>query len=132
MGVSRPTFTRIYAAALQKIAVAFVEGRQISIEGGKVYFDSDWYQCLECECYFNNPEKELKIKNCPLCGSQRIESFDFRGIQGEETKLFDDYCYCPHCGFEQKHQYGTPCSQNVCPKCQGYMKRKTVPYCGSI
>jgi len=35
MGVSRPTFTRIYASALQKIAVAFVEGRQITIEGGK-------------------------------------------------------------------------------------------------
>lgn len=29
MGVSRPTFTRIYASALQKIAAAFVEGRQI-------------------------------------------------------------------------------------------------------
>jgi len=75
MGVSRPTFTRIYASALQKIAKAFVEGRQISIEGGKVYFDSDWYHCDECDCYFNNPEKEKEIKNCPLCGNQGIAPF---------------------------------------------------------
>ena len=59
MGISRPTFTRIYSAARQKIAKAFVEGRQISIEGGKVYYDSDWYNCNKCGCDFNNPEKEV-------------------------------------------------------------------------
>jgi Zn finger protein HypA/HybF involved in hydrogenase expression len=72
MGVSRPTFTRIYASALRKIAKAFVEGKQISIEGGKVYFDSDWFQCVTCKCYFNNPEKEEKPETCPLCGSANI------------------------------------------------------------
>lgn len=77
MGVSRPTFTRIYASALQKIAIAFVEGKQISIEGGKVYFDSDWYQCSGCGCNFNNPEREKAIEKCPLCGSNQIISFDF-------------------------------------------------------
>ena len=41
MGISRPTFTRIYSSTRRKIAQAFVEGRQISIEGGNVYFDSD-------------------------------------------------------------------------------------------
>ena len=61
MDVSRPTFTRIYAAALQKLAVAFVEGRQIAIEGGKVYFDSDWHECNSCECYFSHPLKLLPI-----------------------------------------------------------------------
>jgi uncharacterized protein len=76
MGVSRPTFTRIYAMARQKIALAIVEGRQISIEGGKVYFDSDWYHCRECSCFFNHPDKESKIENCPLCGSTLIESYD--------------------------------------------------------
>jgi len=76
MGVSRPTFTRIYASALQNMAKALVEGRQLSIEGGKVYFDSDWYECEQCHCNFNNPEKENEIKNCPLCGSNRIKRFD--------------------------------------------------------
>ena len=72
MSVSRPTYTRIYAAARQKVAKAFVEGRQIAINGGKVYFDSDWYHCATCRCFFNNPEKEIAVESCPLCGSQQI------------------------------------------------------------
>jgi len=76
MGVSRPTFTRIYAAALQKIARAFVEGRRLSIKGGKVYFDSDWFYCHSCKCYFNNPDKDKKLEQCPLCGKSDFVPFD--------------------------------------------------------
>lgn len=72
MGVSRPTFTRVYASALQKIAKGFVEGRPMAIEGGKVYFDSDWYSCTSCHCYFTNPDKENGITGCPLCGDGQI------------------------------------------------------------
>jgi predicted DNA-binding protein (UPF0251 family) len=75
MHVSRPTFTRVYATARQKIAKAFVEGRPISIEGGKVYFDSDWYHCQSCHCYFNNPEMDKKIEACPLCGSDSFANY---------------------------------------------------------
>lgn len=73
MSVSRPTFTRIYASALQKVAKAFVEGRQITIKGGKVYFDSDWYHCNRCKRYFNSPEKGKAIENCSICGSQQFK-----------------------------------------------------------
>ena len=59
MGISRPTFTRIYSSTRRKIAQSFVEGRQITLEGGKVYYDSDWYHCNKCGCDFNNPEKEV-------------------------------------------------------------------------
>jgi len=76
MGVSRPTFTRIYASARQKIAKAFVEGKTITIDGGKVYFDSDWYHCQSCGCHFNNPEKDIKVEACPLCGSSSFGSFE--------------------------------------------------------
>ncbi len=69
MEVSRPTLTRIYANARFKIAEAFVKGLQIVIEGGKVYFDSQWFSCNTCGCYFNNPDKQSEIKNCPLCKS---------------------------------------------------------------
>lgn len=72
MHVSRPTFTRIYAEARQKIAKAFVEGRQILIEGGKFYYDSDWFSCSNCGCHFNNPDKEKPVENCPLCGSRNV------------------------------------------------------------
>ena len=85
MGVSRPTFTRIYAAARQKIARAFVEGRQITIEGGKVYFDSTWYHCANCNCDFNNPEKEKEVECCPLCSSTNVAGFDF-GVGPESAE----------------------------------------------
>ena len=133
MGVSRPTFTRIYASALHKIAKAFVEGRQISIEGGKVYFDSDWYHCKKCGCYFNNPEKEKPVANCSLCGSQRVDKFDYDNTYEDITdKHCEDLCTCPNCGFEQKHQYGQPCSKQICPQCQSLMKRKGSPNCKKI
>lgn len=75
MCVSRPTFTRIYASARQKIARAFVEGRQIIIEGGKVYFDSSWHTCTGCNCYFNVPGKEEAGVKCPLCGSTSTDIY---------------------------------------------------------
>lgn len=95
MGVSRPTFTRIYASALRKIAAAFVEGRAISIEGGKVYFDSEWYHCADCGCYFNHPEKNIELQNCPLCKSLNFhscmgntEDSDIHDIGNEEVICF--------------------------------------------
>jgi len=89
MCVSRPTLTRIYASALQKIARAFVEGRQIVIEGGKVYFDSDWYHCIACECYFDMPEKDATVECCPLCGSSQVEGYEISNtIDGRVLKTF--------------------------------------------
>ena len=42
MDVSRPTLTRIYEEARNKVATAFVEGRDIIFKGGDVYFDKNW------------------------------------------------------------------------------------------
>jgi predicted DNA-binding protein (UPF0251 family) len=74
MAVSRPTLTRIYSRARRKIAEAFVMGKQIIIEGGKIYFDSDWFSCKECGCFFNNSEKLREIKECPLCKSINLSA----------------------------------------------------------
>lgn len=124
MDVSRPTFTRIYAAALRKLAVAFVEGRQIAIVGGKVYFDSNWHQCNACECYFSHPHKHLPIEECPLCGSKDISDFDMPDDAAEG--VFDqDQCLCSNCQFEQAHKPGRPCKEEVCPQCGSFMKRKS-------
>lgn len=73
MEVSRPTFTRIYENARRKIAQAFVSGKSIVFEGGKVFFDSEWFLCISCGCWFNNPAKEIQINECTLCGSSEIE-----------------------------------------------------------
>ena len=76
MNVSRPTLTRIYARARLKIAEAFVMGKQIIIEGGKIYFDSEWFLCGKCGAIFNNPAKQTEIKECPLCRSSNLRSYD--------------------------------------------------------
>ncbi|BDX39423.1 hypothetical protein CYCD_27780 [Tenuifilaceae bacterium CYCD] len=125
MNVSRPTYTRIYGSARQKIAKAFVEGRQVTIEGGKVYFDSDWYHCKECSCFFNNPEKDKLIEHCPLCGSNQVAEYDYdNSHEEEEIRDCNAICICPSCGFEQEHKNGIPCNCEICSKCGGRMKRK--------
>ncbi len=125
MGVSRPTFTRIYAAARRKVAKAFVEGSQISIEGGKVYFDSDWYHCQACSCYFNNPEKDKPIAACPLCHSNQIDNYEpERDLDDYNERRCRDSCICLDCGYEVVHEYGNPCSEQRCEECQGPMVRK--------
>lgn len=133
MNVSRPTYTRIYASARQKIAKALVEGRQITIDGGKVYFDSDWYHCKKCKCFFNNPEKEKTIESCPLCGSIEVKEYDYDCTTEDElNKNCEDYCVCPSCGYEQGHQYGKPCSKQICPDCGAFMKRNGSPNCRNL
>lgn len=72
MEISRSTFARIYENARRKIALAFVEGRPIVFEGGKVYFDSSWYECKSCKCLFNHLEKQNPVGGCSLCGSKKI------------------------------------------------------------
>jgi predicted DNA-binding protein (UPF0251 family) len=72
MEISRPTFTRIYESARRKVANAFVSGRPIIFEGGKVFFDSDWFKCNSCNCWFSNPAKSEKVDSCALCGSTTI------------------------------------------------------------
>ena len=85
MAVSRPTLTRIYARARQKVAEAMVLGRQIVIEGGKVYYDSEWFACNRCGCYFNQPDKEQSEERCALCGSTDISVYE-EGFGDEEEQ----------------------------------------------
>lgn len=72
MNVSRPTFARIYDEARRKVALAFVMGAPLLFEGGKVYYDSDWYDCRSCGCRFNRVDKSREPVKCGLCGSVEI------------------------------------------------------------
>ena len=75
MHVSRPTLTRIYQRARKKVAQAFIEGRTIKFEGGKVHYETEWYQCTQCKTVFNIPENgtaENKEMACPLCASEAL------------------------------------------------------------
>ena len=124
MGISRPTYARIYESARRKVAQAFVQGKIIVFEGGKVYFDSEWYSCNNCGCWFNHPEKEKVMKNCTLCGSADIEQYN-EGTRQGNTK---DICICPKCGTEKAHSPGTPCQNEICSVCNCQMVRKGAPH----
>lgn len=75
MGVSRPTFARIYETARRKIAQALVETREIIAVFGNAVLDKNWYLCNSCKVRFTIPETALKT-SCPLCKSNKIESIN--------------------------------------------------------
>ena len=124
MGISRPTYARIYESARRKVAQAFVEGKAIVFEGGKVYFDSEWYACKSCGCWFNHTEKGEEIKSCTLCGSSKIEQYHEFAKQNA-TKIS---CICPKCGEKKIHLPHTSCKNEICPKCNTQMVRNITPH----
>lgn len=72
MGVSRPTFARIYESARRKIAKAFVETNEIKTVYGNAWMDKNWFVCNGCYVRFTIP-KTIKKHNCPICSSGNIE-----------------------------------------------------------
>ena len=73
MGVSRATFARIYESARRKIALAFVETKEIRTVYGNTQMDESWFLCNACHARFTLP-KTLKQDICPMCSSSQIES----------------------------------------------------------
>jgi predicted DNA-binding protein (UPF0251 family) len=72
MGVSRPTFARIYKSARRKIAMALVKAKEIRAIYGNAYLDKNWFMCVECNARFTIPEVIIE-KNCPVCKSYKVE-----------------------------------------------------------
>ncbi|HNX78585.1 MAG TPA: DUF134 domain-containing protein [Prolixibacteraceae bacterium] len=74
MNVSRPTFTRIYNKALQKIAMAFTEGKAILISGGNIEFDKEWFRCRRCFRLIEGMENHIKCDGCNRYGPDELVS----------------------------------------------------------
>ena len=72
MGVSRPTFARIYESARRKIAQALVESKEIRSVYGNAFIDKNWFVCDDCYVRFTIPHRH-KQRHCPMCRSERIE-----------------------------------------------------------
>ena len=72
MGISRPTFARIYESARRKIAQAFVETKEIITVFGNCWMDKSWFVCDHCQAQFTIP-KTLGEEFCPLCTSLNIK-----------------------------------------------------------
>ena len=70
MDVSRPTLTRIYESARNKVARSMVEGKDLIIRGGNFQFDENWFCCNSCQAKFNLLSEN--DKNCPVCSSTEI------------------------------------------------------------
>ncbi len=128
MNVSRPTLTRIYDQVRKKLARAFVEGREIKIEGGFVGFEKEWYRCRSCHAVFSLDHGEEK--KCPECGSTDIFNLnesvrDWQYMRGKDRWRggMAEYCVCPSCGTKVKHEFGRPCNTYICPDCGNHMVR---------
>jgi LSD1 subclass zinc finger protein len=72
MGVSRPTFARIYESARRKIAQALVETKEIKTVFGNAWMDKNWFVCGSCHARFTIP-KTIKECRCALCSSVNIK-----------------------------------------------------------
>lgn len=72
MGISRPTFARIYETARRKIALALVESREIRSVYGNAVFDKHWYECTSCLAKFSKAKTTMQ-DNCPICRSDEIK-----------------------------------------------------------
>jgi len=75
MGISRPTFARIYESARRKIAVALVEVKKIKSVYGHVSIEGNWFKCSKCFNLFTIPMPETK-SDCPICKSKEIENIN--------------------------------------------------------
>ncbi|MGC8865210.1 MAG: DUF134 domain-containing protein [Bacteroidales bacterium] len=115
MGVSRPTFTRIYSSSLRKIATAIVEGRPFEFMGGSGYFNSDWHHCSECGGFFSFPLKPQEPTACPVCGSVHISRLEDTFNPDEEGDYINS---CPYCGCPSGEGKGRKAhSRRKCKNC---------------
>jgi len=72
MGVSRPTFARVYESARRKVAAALVETREIRSVFGNAKLDDSWNICNGCHARFTLP-RVVADSRCPVCRSEDIK-----------------------------------------------------------
>ena len=70
MGISRPTFSRVYESARQKLARAMVEVSAIVFNKGNAVLGIEWFRCNNCNIIFSIFPDNLK--QCPFCKSEEI------------------------------------------------------------
>lgn len=133
MDVSRPTFSRIYDVARQKLARTLVEGLTLRIEGGSHEFEHTWFRCNACNTSFSQPES-AQFDCCPVCRSADIREIGTSAVDAADVYLKPNpavhqtgFCVCPRCGLMVSHQPGIPCRSMVCSSCGSSMIREHHP-----
>lgn len=93
MQVSRPTLTRIYQSAREKIAKALVEGTIISIEGGHAIFSEAWLDCPRCNGRYSTSSENT----CPLCDHNQPGLIALpMDHPGEEAAIYPAFAKAPY------------------------------------
>ena len=108
MSISRPTFSRIYESARRKVAQAFVTGASIVFEGGKIYFDSNWFLCEDCNVWFNSHKHDISKIHCALCKSKKILRFSDIEFESDASYLSCPKCKRTACLKEKKRKIACP------------------------
>lgn len=75
MGISRQTFQNIIDSGRKKVTEALVNGNTIKIVGGDHVLFKCKMICSECGSVYQ-PEILEHKKQCPKCGSQRVDCND--------------------------------------------------------
>jgi predicted DNA-binding protein (UPF0251 family) len=73
MGVSRPTFGNIIAAARRKVADSLVHGKALKIEGGTVEMAGRRFVCCRCHSEWMRARGPGRPGRCPKCQSTDIQ-----------------------------------------------------------
>lgn len=71
MEISRPTFTRLIEQARKKTADFLINGKVLTLDGGKIHFKNNVIKCEECGHTFTT-SLQANIKHCPNCNSLNI------------------------------------------------------------
>lgn len=120
MGISRPTFTRIYDKARKTVARALAESKVIVISGGDVKFDKNWFKCRKCdETFVSQPNERHNCRHCNSGDTVKIGEKSKEGLKGLYAEK--RCCYCPDCGIEIDHKPCIPCCSLKCPYCGATM-----------
>jgi predicted DNA-binding protein (UPF0251 family) len=135
MEVSRPTLTRIYDSARKKLAMALVNSMKVVVGGGRVAFDHEWFQCLDCGTLFQVEDPE-QVEKCPQCASDKLLHLNdelrrqprrrHQYHRRHEATGHTGYCKCPQCGKRVSHRPGKPCREMICKDCNISMRRDEV------
>ncbi|NLB27238.1 MAG: DUF134 domain-containing protein [Bacteroidales bacterium] len=73
MGISRSTFSRLVVAARRKVSDSLINGKMLTIGGGKIHFRNNIIRCLNCRNIFKIKINSALMK-CPVCGSANLQN----------------------------------------------------------